>query len=69
MMKKLKNRGNDKNSFIFIIAIVSGISGILFGYDTGVISGAIDFIKPEFSLIYFLEHPENFTYLLKIILM
>jgi SP family galactose:H+ symporter-like MFS transporter len=55
MIRKLKNRGNDKNSFIFIVAIVSGISGILFGYDTGVISGAIEFIKPEFSLTPFLN--------------
>jgi MFS transporter, SP family, galactose:H+ symporter len=38
------------NSGIYIIAIISGISGMLFGYDTGVISGAILFIKQEFSL-------------------
>jgi SP family galactose:H+ symporter-like MFS transporter len=38
------------NFFVYIIAMVSGLSGMLFGYDTGVISGAILFIKDEFSL-------------------
>ena len=35
--------------------MVSGISGMLFGYDTGVISGAILFIKEEFSLLPFMQ--------------
>ena len=38
------------NTGIYVIAMISGISGMLFGYDTGVISGAILFIKQEFSL-------------------
>ncbi|NHJ21345.1 MAG: sugar porter family MFS transporter [Candidatus Lokiarchaeota archaeon] len=40
-----------KNFFIVIVAMVSGISGMLFGYDTGVISGAILFIKQEYPLL------------------
>lgn len=44
-----------KNTEIFIIAIISGISGMLFGYDTGVISGAILFIKQEFALGSFMQ--------------
>jgi len=44
-----------KNTEIYIIAIISGISGMLFGYDTGVISGAILFIKQEFALGSFMQ--------------
>lgn len=40
-----------KNFFIVIVAMVSGISGMLFGYDTGVISGAILFIKQAYPLL------------------
>ncbi|MFX1478894.1 MAG: sugar porter family MFS transporter, partial [Promethearchaeota archaeon] len=43
------------NVFVYIIAMVSGLSGMLFGYDTGVISGAILFIKDEFSLVPFMQ--------------
>ncbi len=39
-----------KNHFYIIVAMIAALSGILFGYDTGVISGAILFIKDEFHL-------------------
>ncbi len=39
-----------KSHFFIIIAMVAAFAGILFGYDTGVISGAILFIEKEFSL-------------------
>ncbi|MFX1493499.1 MAG: sugar porter family MFS transporter [Promethearchaeota archaeon] len=55
MVVKSITKNNVNNRFIYIIAIISGISGMLFGYDTGVISGAILFIEPEFSLTPFLE--------------
>ncbi len=35
---------------IYIIAFVAALAGLLFGYDTGVISGAILFIKDQFNL-------------------
>jgi len=35
---------------IFLITAIAALSGILFGYDTGVISGAILFIQDEFKL-------------------
>ncbi len=35
---------------IYGAAAIAGIGGMLFGYDTGVISGAILFIKPAFQL-------------------
>ncbi len=39
-----------KNRFYIIVALIAALSGILFGYDTGVISGAILFIKEDFHL-------------------
>ncbi len=40
-----------KNShFYIVVAFIAALSGVLFGYDTGVISGAILFIKDEFHL-------------------
>jgi len=36
--------------FIYITAFVAALAGLLFGYDTGVISGAILFIQDQFKL-------------------
>lgn len=36
--------------FVYIAAAISALGGMLFGYDTGVISSAILFIKKEFTL-------------------
>lgn len=38
-----------------LIYFFGALGGLLFGYDTGVISGAILFIRPEFGLTPFLE--------------
>ena len=38
------------NRFVYIAAAISALGGMLFGYDTGVVSGAILFIQQDFAL-------------------
>ena len=45
----MPERGNQER-FIHVIVSVAALGGLLFGYDTGVISGAILFIRQSFSL-------------------
>ena len=40
-----KNEG-----FVYLIAVIAALCGLLFGYDTGVISGALLFVKQDFGL-------------------
>ena len=42
-------------SFIYVVASVAALGGLLFGYDTGIISGALLFIKQDFNLSPFVE--------------
>ncbi len=44
------NAKSNVNNFVRIAVAVAVLGGLLFGYDTGVISGAILFIKTQFSL-------------------
>jgi len=42
-----------RQRYVYIAAIFAAIGGLLFGYDTGVISGALIFIKRSFGLSIF----------------
>ncbi len=47
----MKNKAEvDGKLFVYLAAAISALGGMLFGYDIGVISGAILFIKEDFSL-------------------
>lgn len=45
--------GTQHNYLIYFISIFAAMTGLLFGYDTGVISGAILFIRHDFQLTSF----------------
>ncbi|XP_044466378.1 inositol transporter 1 isoform X2 [Mangifera indica] len=39
------------NSYVLGLTVIAGIGGLLFGYDSGVISGALLYIKDEFEVV------------------
>ena len=50
LLLKLMNSQQGSKSYIFGITLVATIGGLLFGYDTAVISGAVDSLKTFFHL-------------------
>lgn len=48
---KRENRG----CFVYILTFFAAVGGFLFGYDTGVISGALIILKKHFDLTFFME--------------
>ncbi|GMH28562.1 hypothetical protein Nepgr_030405 [Nepenthes gracilis] len=39
------------NKYVLSLTVIAGIGGLLFGYDTGVISGALLYIKDDFEIV------------------
>ena len=54
-MKNKNKTKSDVKPFVYFAVGVAALGGLLFGYDTGVISGAILFIKNQFSLSAIME--------------
>jgi MFS transporter, SP family, major inositol transporter len=46
---------SSRNRYVYLISAVAALGGMLFGYDTGVISGALLFIKKVFALSPFMQ--------------
>lgn len=44
------NRQDGSSRFVYVLAFFSALGGFLFGYDTGVVSGAMLLIKKEMHL-------------------
>src|SRR5687768_17613717 len=48
---KLASGGKPVNTlFLYVVSLLSAVGGFLFGYDTGIASGAMVFIRPQFNL-------------------
>jgi len=46
----MSHSNKENNLYIYFISIVAAVGGLLFGFDTGVISGAIPFVTRHFDL-------------------
>src|SRR5690606_28271545 len=49
-MKDQNNNGGISRRYIIHITVVAALGGLLFGYDTAVIAGAIGYLQEKFSL-------------------
>jgi hypothetical protein len=45
----------ERTRLIYVATIICSVGGLLFGYDTGIISGALLYIREDFSLNPFLQ--------------
>lgn len=44
------SKSEEMSTLFYLIAAVAALGGLLFGYDTGVISGALLFIRQDLAL-------------------
>ena len=54
-MQKVGNKEIQTSMFVYVLSFFSAIGGFLFGYDTGVVSGAMLLLKDKFTLSSFME--------------
>lgn len=47
------SKNSSSNKFVYVVSALAALAGLLLGYDTGVISGAILFIREDFHLSVF----------------
>lgn len=52
---RLVNSERDHGIFVYVMAFIAALNGLLFGFDTGVISGSLIYIQQSFSLSTFLQ--------------
>jgi sugar porter (SP) family MFS transporter len=52
---RLTNAEREHDRFVYVMAVVAAFNGLLFGFDTGVISGALPYIEQTFTLSTFLQ--------------
>lgn len=50
MVTRGKDAGSHHSSYVTLISLVAALGGLLFGYDTAVISGAIGFLRTHYGL-------------------
>ena len=47
---QLRTGARGKRAYVYLVSVVAAISGLLFGFDTAVINGALPFLRDEFRL-------------------
>ena len=55
LLDRLANADREHSRFVYVIAAIAALNGLLFGFDIGVISGALLYINDSFTLSPFLE--------------
>ncbi|QFU82077.1 sugar porter family MFS transporter [Natronorubrum aibiense] len=53
---------DERNSFVYVVAALAALNGLLFGFDTGVISGAMLYVRETFELATVLGYSLNPSY-------
>ncbi|WP_436346193.1 sugar porter family MFS transporter [Natronorubrum sp. FCH18a] len=53
---------DERNPFVYVVAALAALNGLLFGFDTGVISGAMLYVRETFELTTILGYSMNPSY-------